>query len=468
MVNNLLVNKDYEKIEAEVNSRLDDLWNQGHSSFFTALDGQLARLEEGELTSKAAIQALCISVWMDQRLTYVSTADAKYVSLYPLLPLRQDYPVCCDGLNSNASHTGITLHPKYDVARIYDPIQNKPRSLATRDAFKELNGLFHHVCYTVGALGSIPVHVHDIVIPCEYEMGREDGQLRLAYSPLSNDPKLLNTTKRNVKIPGVGYMAGLHIDSINSSVLLYGRFQNSWREACKNQADIFFGPEMLGSDRLYKEENGYNSLIYELAREAQGKAPLLTILPSQWKDGINQAAVVYRTGKVIGVQRKLTPFCDLAAHEAEALLPQQEWTLLLIHIPGLSRIVIMICADFLEMQHSGMRDLICGELGATLIIVPSYSRGEEDFVKVVSSLQSYGTTVVWGGCCGAVTGYPRIVGACSIAGVDTLYRFGNECHCGNQCDHRGCSFTIDLPLHLVQEKPGGPQCSCDVRHHLLC
>lgn len=467
-VNQLLVAKNYEKTETEINKSLDGLWSTGTFSFAQAFEKQLARLEAEKLNEKIAVQALCISLWMDRKLTYESTADTNHLSLYPLLPLRQDHPVHCDGLNANASHTGNTLHPKYDVAKIYDPTQDKFRPLSTRDAFKGLNGLLHHICYTSsGSLNSATVHVHNIVVPCEYEAGREDGHFRVAFCPMSNDQKLLNITNRDIKKLGVGTREGIWINSVNSSILLYGRFLNSWHLACENQADIFFAPEMLGIDRLYKEENGYNSLIRELARTTKKTAPLLTVLPSQWKEGVNQTAVVYQTGKTLGYQRKLTPYYDLTAHKQEALLTQKEWQLLLIHIPNLYRIAIMLCADFLEMQHPEMRDLICGELGATLIIVPSYSRGEGDFTNVLPSLKSYGTTVVWGNCCGAVKGYPRIIGACGLAGVDTPHRFGTECRCDNRCV-QGCLFTVDLPLHLVQEKPSGPKYDRVVRHHLLC
>lgn len=138
----------------------------------------------------------------------------------------------------------------------------------------------------------------------------------------------------------------------------------------------------------------------------------------------------------------------------------------MIHIPGVHRIAVVICAEFQPLRDH-MAGVLCGSLGATLILVPSYSKGEQDFINSLSTLSDYGVSVVWGNCCGAAR-TPQVTGGCSIAGIDGIQRFGTQCRCGRSCEGtRACLYLTRLPLALSREKPQGPSWENPVEHRLL-
>ena len=93
------------------------------------------------------------------------------------------------------------------------------------------------------------------------------------------------------------------------------------------------------------------------------------------------------------------------------------------------------------------------------MIVPSFSLGEQDFATTIDAVKRFGTSVVWGNCCGAVPakGNPpmeRIVGACSYAGADEIHRFGSVKKCNSSCvGVKSCVFCIELPTRVAQNKP---------------
>ena len=189
-------------------------------------------------------------------------------------------------------------------------------------------------------------------------------------------------------------------------------------------------------------------------------------LPTWWRDGINSATLVYQDGTILGAQRKYIPYVNEKERWLEALRKEAEQEYLIVHIPGLHRIAVTICAEFPQLRDH-MAKTLCGELCATLILVPSYSRGEQEFLNSLPTLKDYGVTVVWGNCCGAVK-KPRVIGGCSIAGFDTMHRFGPNCQCEGSCgDRRACLYLVEIPCHPARVKPFPPEQQKPVSHHLL-
>lgn len=283
---------------------------------------------------------------------------------------------------------------------------------------------------------------------------------------MADQPNLLKCTKTQLVRDGVTFN-GIRVNGVKYARFLRARFIRDWNTCCDCGADIMFSPEMLGTKELEERSGKYHKILRQLSMEAlaqKRKPPLLTFLPSYWCDGVNSTTVVYQNGTILGVQPKYTPYVDVSCGHMEALLQQDERHLLVIHIPGVHRIVVMICADFLAIQSSQTRRFICEELGATMILVPSYSHGEQDFINLLPSLKSYGTTVVWGDCCSAVK-TPRIIGASSIAGIDDIVRFGSQCQCDGICkSSQSCVFLVSLPLQLVRTKPDVPKWEHVIAH----
>lgn len=456
----------YEKELADGAAALDRAWGRGLPALFRHLDQALLALEEGPKDVARCIRATAVCLWMDQKIHYAATGDPRVFSLYNLLPLSGDRPVCTGPVNTNCAATGVQVHPRYEVAGVYDQAAGRLRPLGNRDAFEGLNGRLHNVCYTTHRDSRYVIR--HVILPYDYAAGREDGPLRVAFSPMSSNPKLLRCSTTELIRGGVRY-TGIQINGLYGAKQLEARFIRDWHSSCANGVNLFFGPEMLGTPGMAKRDGKYHALLRPLSLDAMALGrtpPALTFLPSVWRDGENSTTVVYQDGTILGVQPKYMPYVDASGNRMEALREQAERHLLVLHIPGVHRIVVMICADFLDIQSPETRKLICGELGATLILVPSYSHGEQDFVNLLPALKSYGATVVWGDNCGAVRP-PRVIGGCSIAGTDGTVRFGPQCLCGGSCKGRhSCLFLLDLPVRLTRAKPDAPQLENLVRHIL--
>jgi len=156
------------------------------------------------------------------------------------------------------------------------------------------------------------------------------------------------------------------------------------------------------------------------------------------------------------------PYIDERNGQAEALEPPPTTEVLIVHLENQQRVAFAICAEFLA-RPDFIRNFLCGKLGATLILVPSYTHGEQDFVDTLPILKPYGASVVWGNCCGAVTSHDggavkRIIGGCNYAGIDGQSRFGSENLCKFQCGKcKTCFFEISIPTDICWDKPDSPQ-----------
>lgn len=130
----------------------------------------------------------------------------------------------------------------------------------------------------------------------------------------------------------------------------------------------------------------------------------------------------------------------------------------MIHMKNQQRIAIAICAEFIANPER-ITHFLCEQLCATLLLVPSYSNGERDFIDSLSTLKPYGTSVIWGNCCGAVhddkphAHMQRTVGGCSYAGIDCPNRFGTMAKCNFHCGTSSvCFFVVNIPTAVSQGK----------------
>lgn len=456
--------QDYDRITKATITALDLAWDKGISSLLTYLELAVQATEQRRRTEDY-IRAAEICRWMDRRISYLAVAGSNGFSIYKLLPYSEVQSIRTDALNTNYNETGIQLHPRYAVTRFYDQEAGRLRSFGNRDAFKGLNGWLQNICYTHW---DSRCEIHHVVVPYNYVKDKEDGPLKVAFCPMScrNTKELLKTRNTQLKRSGILFN-GIQIEGVKRAGDLRARFVRDWKSARDHGADIIFGPEMLGTAELEARSGKYNRILRQLYMDGlpqKKKSPILTILPSFWREGLNTATVVYQDGSVLGVQPKYEPYVNVKEGYMEALVEQETRSLLMIHIPGIHRIVVMICADFLAIKSPETQRLICEELGATMIIVLAYSHGEQDFINLLPSLKSYGITVIWGDCCGA-TAPPRIVGACSIAGTDNIVRFGPKCMCSGVCkSSQSCVFLVDLPMRLTRVKPNAPRWNKPVEH----
>ena len=335
--------------------------------------------------------------WMDQMLTYEHISESR-LSIYSLVPLRAYDYVKIDALNDNYRDTGIWLNPKLPVFRAAMSLDNGmeiEKPLASRDAFPGINGELSNISYFPWNQEYV---VHNIIVPYEYEDNgtgdRVDGNLRIGFIPVSDRTDLVEPKYVNVK-EGRYEFREMYLDGPTDEEVINARLEQGLELACENDVDIVFAPEMLGTKQTEQYSGNYNMFvrqIYSRAITQNRKPPLITIMPSLWRSRQNSAAIIYRDGCVLGRQRKYIPYIDFAACAVEGIRSQKVKEYYMIHINGVHRIVVSICAEFIDRFSS---DFICGQLGATLVIVPSFSHGEKDFVNKLGALFPYGTSVVW-------------------------------------------------------------------------
>lgn len=428
---------------------------------------QLISEMHGQTETQCAISyAKAISLCMDQKISYYPFSTQLYengqISLHPLIPIWSDKkPVSIMSLNNNSKETGICIAPKFPVTIGTVGASGKSRSLSSRNALYGINGDLLHVTYYL--CGADYPKVHHIILPerRDSDTGVPD-RTRVAFSPLTDRNDLIKQSDINiVAIDDIQCHAAL-VGEIENPDYIENRFSDIWLSACEKNVDVFFAPEMLATRRMVQVENGGSVFLKPLLKKALtvgGIPPRLTIMPSYWKDGLNRFLIFDETGAHLGTQLKYSPYADRRAGIIEALKPHSQENLLILHLINQQRIAFAICADFLFPQaRSYVDSFICEQVGATLVIVPSYSHGEQDFINHIARLRPYGTSVIWGNCCGAVHNeecqIARIIGACSYAGIDEVSRFGSIINCEFHCGYfKTCLFILDIPTSIQLEKP---------------
>ncbi len=405
------------------------------------------------------LTAYHMCAWLDQMLTYEDVSVDK-LSIYALLPLRAFSYVAIDSLNDNYEETGICINPKlpiFKAAMLLDDGTERERTTASRDAFVGMNGELRNISYYEWNKKCI---VHNIIVPYEYNEShgadKAEGNLKVGFIPISDRTDIIVPDYKVVR-DGKYRLKKMYINVPNHEDIISTRLKQGLELACENQVDIVFAPEMLGTMQTEQCVGNYNEFvraIYSNAVMGDKKPPVITVMPSYWRKGINSATIVYRDGRILGSQKKYTPYINFQSCSIEGIKKEQVQELYLIHIYGVHRMIISICAEFLDGFDN---DFVCGQLGATLVIVPSFSHGERDFVSKLGALFPYGTSVVWGDCCGAVAHPPKIIGGCSLVGLNEVHKMGNNCKCGFSCGcSKGCLFTVELPLKVICSKAALP------------
>ena len=120
-----------------------------------------------------------------------------------------------------------------------------------------------------------------------------------------------------------------------------------------------------------------------------------------------------------------------------------------MHWPGIGRLVVPICKDFLISPY---RDILLRELKATVLLIPSYSFGSTQFMLSMLETMQYGCYAVWLNTCSAFFDKeqtPKIIGAAENPfrskgkPIVTMLPTCNM-KCGKDCDT--CLFLIRITL----------------------
>lgn len=456
---------DTQGLSLKTTEQLDAAIHQGIDVVLTVIDKLLNDIKQSQ-DVKRFVQAYTLVLWMDIHISYGPSADKGLVSLWPLLPFSGNEPKTIGALNDNYRETGIWINPRYAIIHGACDNGSRERALFNRDAFRRMNSRLKNCCYI---RWDERIRISNIVIPFSNDKLPQGENLKIAFSPITDNPDPLNLRSVEMEHNGV-LLRGMEISGLKDEKKIYKRFIASWQRACIVGAHIYFGPEMLGSEEMYKQNNDDLEFIVSISDAAMRmglRPPLLTVMPSLWRNGLNTSLLAYQDGHILGKQKKNIPFVSASEGFIEALKIEEIREFTIIHLPGLYRIAVLLCAEFLPQADCDSVDMLCHDLGVNLIIVPSYSKGEQDFMNSLPSVRPYGTNVVWGDCCGAVKFKPRIIGGCAIAGTDYVGRMGSVCQCNNECKEGwGCLFTVCLPLVPQMDKPDSMCIDAAIEHIL--
>lgn len=452
----------YQLYESKIKGKLDKIWSKSDNNaiFFQKIGDLINRIDEVGQFEEKYVQAVELCKWLDNKLTYEESECSDGIricfSLNALFHMKLNQAIEINSLNSNVDDTKIWINPKFETFPVFSKSVADERKVkfCNRDAFFEINGDLNSVSYYV-VDEKIKIKIKNIIMDPSDLKDEDKESINIFFAPMSDEKDILDYENVTIKRYGMS-CDGIKIKSLNNAGSLDERFRRDWELACENQADIFFAPEMLGTDKIYEQDDidSYHKMICNyVSKDINRKVPGLTILPSRWKDFRNVINVIDHEGYIIGEYEKFIPFVDKSGHKIEALKQRDQTEILVFHIPGYHRISLLICAEFIFSDSPCLREFVCKYLQSTLIIVPSYSRGESDFINELPSVSKYGASVIWGDCCGAVKGTPKAIGGISLIGTKQVELFGGKCKCGFQCDKiKACGFIVKIPLCMEKKK----------------
>lgn len=441
----------FQKISSSVTNYLDSIWEQDENSFLKNLEKYICRIQK-TADNKKYIMIKDVCLWMDQHILHDVEDSERGISLWKLTH-GGETPRICGALNSNYDDTSIWINPKYSVRPSLD-IDNtqEEKSVANKNVFHGLNGELTNISYFVKDELQDYEIVNVILERNHWERKeKENSNLCIGFSPLSDDKEVIKV-KKYTKIERNGKIyKGFVPELTYSTKKMKTRMKNDLTMAAELGVDVFFMPEMLGTSELCGSEQNSIEWIQEEYNKVMDdmKFPYVIILPSLWSNNSNSATVVMYDGTVLGEQKKNEPFLyskgnrDSMDYEEilEALDESKTKKYVILHVPGVHRIAILICSEFLLENRVKWSELLCAQLGVTLIIVPSFSPGEQDFINIIDSLEKYDTSVIWGNCCGAILSRAKGIGGCALSGTKEKHVFGEEHEPCNRCQYReNCEY----------------------------
>lgn len=366
-----------------------------------------------------------------------------------------------NSLNDNIKQTGLLILPKVSGAKTTYVNDTKPiRTLddlpvrkTANDLIDDINARLNNVYYVLkDELGVYTLRNYVYNPPY---MNQQQTSLTIGVSPILNgtleDVLVYDDNVRENNPAGTEYLY-LDIHSVKCPDEILRRIQKCHEIACKHNVDILMFPEMLGIPDLYKLDHiGYNTFLRQLNRASSGTVPKLVIAPSLWEKGSNRVNVYSSSAKLLCNQYKQFPYTHKGRYGkcTEHLLNIPR-VINIIHIPGWGRIAIPICFDFLQAKY---RHSLVELLKINILLCPSCSMGEYNFLGSIDADSEYGAYSIWLNTCAALdkasNGVAEIVGAVSVPTVSTDSRITRLCpRCAGACEN-GCLFIISLPLNCM-------------------
>lgn len=435
-----------EEITERIYTQLSTAFQQEEDVFFQKVQALLKDIEDTTRADRF-LMARAIALWLDEHITYETVENKNTYSIGSLVPYTSESLITLDSLNSNTNSTHIVIMPCMSTAKCILKNDKEPdnplyKNLHMHEVLWEMNDDLKNCRYRID---KEKIVVNHVVMSWHTKDAKHPGAFRVAFTPLTRETNLLNWEETHV-----GDKCERQFEEPKKSDYLEKQFKKVVACVTKNglAIDLLFAPEMLGTKNMYQNDDVYIEDVLQECGDDEESKPKIIILPSRTTQKHNFCYAYDNLGTRLGEQHKMFPFKSMAQHYDEALDNNGIIKYLVIHIPGYERIVILLCKDFLE-DDDQLRELIYKQINPTLVIVPSYTIGETDFIETLPSVKKYGTSVVWGTCCGAPRAESPYIGAASMIRMDSIPRMSDVCNCNRQCDgSKACIFYIDLPLEI--------------------
>lgn len=233
--------------------------------------------------------------------------------------------------------------------------------------------------------------------------------------------------------------------------LLLERLEKILAYANSVEANMLFFPEMISSRESQLALRQITSNHWEYAY------PRIICLPSSefFDHGVwrNQTIVLDDSGHELYSYNKQQPFqldhkpaseegsqSSIPRKYFEPIVPDHRITIM--HINGVGRIGIIICADVFKSDLIG---ILC-KYEIRLLLIMAYTAGYDQFFRDISFAQSYFCDVIWCNSCSAYTDFSK-------TGPSAVYfSYGHkrcdkndvQCPCLQNQPCPGCAFTVSI------------------------
>lgn len=244
-------------------------------------------------------------------------------------------------------------------------------------------------------------------------------------------------------------------------------FEKTLKFANEKKASIVFFPELMVSQETQ------NNLAGIIDDHWEYEYPRIIYLPSSFinENGeyYNQTKALNGSGEEIFTYNKQHPFQLKATKVKQSLSNgdefifdryfeaiKRDYNIQIIHINGIGRIGLVICADIFDDQ---IQDILFQKYKINLLLIMSYTLGTNFFIRTIGSAFTYVCDVVW---CNTCAAYENDRGE-KIA-VE-YFSYGHKKHnehkisrCNmNMEECNGCAVCVELSLvydgdaHIQQE-----------------
>lgn len=350
-----------------------------------------------------------------------------------------------DGLNDNYKETHFIL--------LHKSFCNWGHQIESTNVNSFLETLY---CIDISKLKN--AEIVNYVVDQGLITGIDNGKLRIAISPtlkrkvldINSEPYSRIDDRTNTE----KYF--FHITSLINELEIQQLVYSNILEAGKNETDILVFPEMIGSKQMLYA-------IQKKLDECDKKKPSLIVFPSIWnrtdedKQNTNSSVMMTGDGEIIFEQYKRVRFyIKVDGKEIyEDISCESHNVINVLHINEIGRICIVICKDYLDKDN---RRMILDNIFPTLVISPSFSTGNFEFIKNAQEGFSVNCNWVWCNTCSAINHGEQKKENFDIIGLITKLskkckkdeKMYNDFPGVNNCDREcsGCIYYSDIPLIL--------------------